>query len=66
MRRLSIFFYVILMMVLMQGCAVYPPGYGYGYRPHYYGHHDGYGYGHGWGGHHRWGGDSGWGGHHHY
>jgi len=52
----------LTLMILMQGCAVYPPygpGYGYsgyGYRPHHHGYNGWRGGGDGWGGHHGWGG----------
>jgi hypothetical protein len=72
---------MVLMLFLIQGCAVYTP-YGYGpnvsvgypypaqgYRPQYYGSYGNYG----WGGHHGWGGGHGWnrgghggGGYHHH
>ncbi len=76
MKNISVLLGGLVMLFLVQGCAVYTPyGYGpsvsvgnpypyYGYRPQYYGNY-GWGVHHGWGGGHGWnGGGYGWGGHH--
>jgi hypothetical protein len=77
MNRKSILLLGLIILFLMQGCAVYSPyaqggyyypSYGFGYRPNYNGY-PGYGWGrggYGGGGHHGWGaGRYSWGGHHH-
>ncbi len=67
MKKISALLFGLMLVFLMEGCAVYTPypagvavAPAYGYQPHYYG-------GHGWhGGGNGWGRNRGWGGGYHY